>query len=382
MSDKPQTLSALGGSAVNAVHYTQLDVGLRAAMAQKLGERYGAAGASDIDLQVANDLISEMLKDAALLVRQALVETLQRNPNAPRAVVKALAVDDDAVALPLLRVSEVLTSDDLLDILNSSGTMSKMTAVAQRPKLPEVVSDVLCERGDEKVVATLFQNTSAQISAHGFDRAITRVGAADEVQLALVRRPSVPLSVLDRISVMLSEHVRNQLVEKHGLSVDAAMSLVLNTQQRMTVGLATGMDDAAVAQLTKDLYSDGRLTDTFVIRALCMANLQLFEHALAVRALTSVSKVRSTLDSQNALQIGLLLRAAAISENWKAFILQALEVLHLSATDTDQMDVGAYKSKIVERILSICADHDADFAQEDLDYIMSHSIGPGALQQA
>jgi uncharacterized protein (DUF2336 family) len=365
--------STFGGSTASALHYAQLDVGMRAAMAQKLGERYGAGATSDVDLKVANDLIAEMIKDAAIQVRQALVETLQRNPHAPRAAIKALAVDDDAVALPVLRVSEILTPDDLVEILNTAGTMSRMTAVAHRKALPSSVSDVLCERGDANVVSALFSNTGAQISAKGYDVAIDRVGKAEAVQLALVRRPSVPLSALDRISVMLSEHVRAQLVANHGLSVDAAMSLVLPTQQRLTVGLATGMTDKEVAQLTKELYQNGRLTDPLVIRALCMANLQFFEQAIAVRALISVPKVREILSGQNPTQIGQLLKSASVSEKWTAFVIQAIGVLNLSSLDTEQLDVAPYKSKIVERILTICADHDADFAQEDLDYIFSQS---------
>jgi uncharacterized protein (DUF2336 family) len=354
-----------------ALAFANLDVSVRAVMAARLGERYGSHNDNETDIKVANELIAEILRDAALQVRQALVETLKQNPRAPREAILDLAHDEDAVAIPVLRYSEILTEDDILEILSATDSMGKMTAVAGREGLPVRVSEALCERGDAVVVSTLFDNGSATISERAFERAIDRVGKDDAVQMALTRRPAVPLAVLDRISVMLTERVRSQLVSQHGVSVDAAMSLMINVQQRITVGLSSGMDDDAVMRLMRDLYDNGRLTDALIIRALCMANIQFVEHALAVRGLIGVNKVREALWSRNPSHIHMILKGAALGEKWTAFVVQVLELLHASAFDMGKLELSAYKSRIIERILSVCADHDADFAAEDLDYLLN-----------
>jgi uncharacterized protein (DUF2336 family) len=358
-------------SGIATLPYAALDVSVRAVMATRLGERYGSHNDSETDIKVANELIAEILRDAALQVRQALVETLKKNPRAPREAVLALAHDHDAVAMPVLRYSEILTENDILEILQDTDSMGKLTAVAGREGLPARVSEVLCERGDATVVSTLFDNGSATITERAYERAIERVGRDDAVQMALTRRPAVPLAVLDRISVMLTDRVRTQLVSQHGVSIDAAMSLMINVQQRMTVGLSSGMDDDAVMRLMRDLYDNGRLSDAMIIRALCMANIQFVEHALAVRGLIGVKKVREALWSRNPTHIQMVLKGAALSEKWASFVTQVLNLLHDSAVDMGQLELSAYKARIIERILSICADHDADFAAEDLDYLLT-----------
>jgi uncharacterized protein (DUF2336 family) len=360
----------------NAAHYDQLDASLRAAMARRLGERFGQVAGSDFDIGVARDFLMRMVKDAAVQVRQSLVETLKANPRAPRDVVKALAEDEDLVALPILRFSEVLTENDLVEILNTTEAFTKMTAIAGRKGVSTRVTDILCERGDAGVVTALLENTTADVSPRGYAKAVDRVGHDEAVQMALVRRPAVSLEILDRILVMMSDQLRRTLVSDQKLSAESATAMLFATQHRLTIGLATSMPDAVVDRLTAGLFREGRLSDDLLVRAVCMANLQFFESAIAARALVSTPHAREVLQRGTDASIGILLRNASLPEKWAAFVIKALGVLRQSLLDTQKTEVADYQAAIMERIISFCADQDPGFAEAEMDYLLSRIQGP------
>ena len=58
-----------------------------------------------------------MIKDAEVRVREALAQNLKENPDLPHDVALSLAQDVDQVALPILQFSDVLTDDDLIEII-------------------------------------------------------------------------------------------------------------------------------------------------------------------------------------------------------------------------------------------------------------------------
>src|SRR5262245_9187293 len=94
-------------------------------------------------------------QDVEIRVRQALAETLADKSNAPPDVVLALAKDDELVADPILRLSEILKPDDLVAIVQSQRNTKKMTAIAQRRNVAPSVCLAIVEHGDEKTAIEL-----------------------------------------------------------------------------------------------------------------------------------------------------------------------------------------------------------------------------------
>jgi uncharacterized protein (DUF2336 family) len=104
-----------------------------------------------------------LVRDLEVKVRQTLAEALAASPKLPVEVVRRLAHDDIAVAAPILERSQVLSDEELGEIVRSHA-MQYALAVAGREHLPEFRSDILAETGDVKVVARLVGNAGAQIS--------------------------------------------------------------------------------------------------------------------------------------------------------------------------------------------------------------------------
>lgn len=108
----------------------------RADTARKVAGVYGTE-LGEAERRLAEDIFRIMIRDAETLVRAALSQTLKDNPMVPHDVALALARDVEDVSVPMLRHSEVLTDDDLVEILRH-GAPAVGEAVAERKRLSAV----------------------------------------------------------------------------------------------------------------------------------------------------------------------------------------------------------------------------------------------------
>ncbi len=108
----------------------------RANAAHKICRRLDSIELTDAETESARQVLDLMCNDAAVLVRRALAVTLRNSPKLPRDIAIRLAKDVDAIAIPVLKNSPVITDEDLVEIV-LSGSPEKQTAIAQRPTLGE-----------------------------------------------------------------------------------------------------------------------------------------------------------------------------------------------------------------------------------------------------
>src|SRR3546814_7264381 len=112
-------------------------------------------------------------RDKATRVRQILGEALKWVAGARPAVIRQLARDaEDVVACPVHEFSPLLSDEDLLEIIASSGLSSRLCAIARRSSLGETISDAIVLRNDRPAVSALLANGSAQIREETLDRLI------------------------------------------------------------------------------------------------------------------------------------------------------------------------------------------------------------------
>ena len=127
-------------------------VAMRSELAAKVAQELDSAQLTPEELAIARDIARLMAQDVAETVRQALAESLRCAHHLPRDVALRLAHDVEAVALPILSASPVLTDDDLIAILRQANT-PRQQAIASRPEVSEPVSDVVIAVADETAVA-------------------------------------------------------------------------------------------------------------------------------------------------------------------------------------------------------------------------------------
>lgn len=338
----------------------------RADLAAKLGRQFDG-DLTEGERRLAEDIIRHMARDAVVRVRQSLAENLKANPNLPRDVALTLARDVEAVAIPILSVSQVLSDDDLLEVVRT-GTDAKHTAIAQRPTVGARVADALIETGSEGAVAALVANEGAQLGETSLGRVIDRFGASEAVQTPLVRRSRLPVTVAERLVAVVSEKLQQYLVAHHELSPKIAADAILQSRERATVTLFSGeSDEAALERLVAQLSANGRLTPSLIVRALCMGDIGFFEAALAHLAGVPLTNARLLIHDAGRLGLKSVYDRAKLPPALLPACRIAIDVLKETPYDGEEHDRERHRRRMIERILT----QYEDLAADDLEYLLA-----------
>jgi len=207
-----------------------------------------------------------MVKDAEVRVREALSESLKHSNDISHEVAVALANDVDEVSMPMLEFSEVLTDDDLVEIIKSQGSEAQQ-AVASRASVSAGLADSIVENSaDANVVATLMKNEGAKLEEGTMDKVLDKYGDDETVNAPLAKRAQLPIKVAERLVNLVSEQVREHLVTHHEMSDNTVMDLFFNARERATANLINDDDsDVGFGDLVDQMFENGRLTETLIL---------------------------------------------------------------------------------------------------------------------
>jgi uncharacterized protein (DUF2336 family) len=338
---------------------------VRAEVAGKLAADLDNPRLTDAELKIAQDIIAVMAKDVEVAVRKALSQSLRGAARLPHDVALRLANDIEAIALPVLTYSPVLTDQDLVQIIQR-GSSAKQEAIAGRPNVSEKVSETLIAEASEKAVSTLMKNPTARISDDGFTKAIDRFGENETVKESMVKRARLPVTVAERLVTMVSEQLKDYLVGHHELPPSLAADLILESQERSIVNLSGGSSEQELEKLVAQMHANKRLMPSIVLRALCMGDIAFFEAAIAI--LANVPLVNARILIHDAGQLGLksIYTKSGLPAQFLPAVRIAIEVVDDTSMDGGAHDRERYRARIIERILT----QYENFGPEDLQYLI------------
>ena len=338
----------------------------RAELAVKVAQQFAGSALSDSERKLAEDIIRFMARDAVVRVRQSLSENLKASPSLPRDVALMLARDVEAVAIPVLSVSTVLTDADLVEVVRT-GTDAKHTAIAQRPAVSASVADALIESASEGAVAALVANDGAELGERSLSRVLDRFSGSEAVQEPLVQRSKLPITIAERLVAVVSEKLRQHLVTNHELPPQVAADLILQSRERATVSLFTGgSDEGALERLVAQLSRTGRLTPSLLVRALCVGDVAFFETAMSHLANVPLTNARLLIHDAGRLGLKSIYDKAKLPPALMPACRIALDVLKETPYDGEAHDIERHRRRVIERILT----QYEDLAAEDLDYLL------------
>jgi len=121
--------------------------------------------------------LAELVEVEARVHVAKLLAPLER---APGTVVVKLANDDIEVARPLLEFSNVLSDDDLIEIIGHQSEAHRV-AIAGRINVPERVGEAIVEHGGTASVVRLVRNTTAEFDADTLRKLVVRARADAEI---------------------------------------------------------------------------------------------------------------------------------------------------------------------------------------------------------
>jgi len=234
------------------------------------------------------DALTTLVADEAARVRAAVAEVLKDMPEAPHALILALAHDAAVmVSEPVIRFSPSLSTEDLMSLLASAPSPDTARAVAGRAAIDEAISDAIAATADNEAIRALLTNRSAQIREATLDALIARAASHVEWHEPLVNRPMLPA----RAARALSEIVATHLLEVLAARTDLDQTVGAELRSRLAVRLtapeapATRRMDQTIEQAMAEaraLDGEGRLTEHALLEATRQGETRLAAALLAV----------------------------------------------------------------------------------------------------
>ena len=320
----------------------------------------------------SEQILKIVVDGAADRVRRALAVTLKASHNLPPEIASRLARDIDAVALPILENSPVLSDEDLADILESAEP-ARQYAIARRATLSETVTNALCSFATDGAITLALGNEQAAFGATGLNKAMDRFPTAQELQDAIIERPVLPLIVAEKLAARLTGELFDRLVEKHAMPPQMAIDLANRTRERAGVDLISQAGlQADMQRYVQQLHLNGRLTPSFVLRALCQGEVRLVEHAFAELSGIAHNKAWLLVHDGGAMGLRAVFERSGMPPSIYPAFRAAIDVLHETEFDGSSEDRMRFRKRMIERVLtrfqSIPQD-DLDYLLEKLDYV-------------
>lgn len=338
----------------------------RAVAAHRLCRRMEQVTLTEQERIAANEVMRLMAADAAEIVRRALAVTLRGSTIVPRDVAMKLAKDVESIAAPVLTFSPAFSDRDLAELVRDA-SVAKQIAIAHRASLGEGVTNALSTHGCLEAIKIAVANDQASFSAFGLETALDRFGADQGLATGMAYRKLLPLSVAERLVDLVSDQVRQHLVDRHALSPETAMRIALGAQERATVDLVDQAGRAAdMPAFVAHLHRQARLTPSLMLRALAQGHISFFEHALAV--LAGVPHHRAWLLVHDAGPLGLraIYERAALPPRLLPVFRAAVDTYHGLAAEAGLADMARFQSTMLERFLT----QPGAAPREDMDYLI------------
>jgi uncharacterized protein (DUF2336 family) len=338
----------------------------RAVAAHKICRSIDREKLSDEDRARANEILRVMAADAAELVRRALAITLKNSPNVPRDVALKLARDVESIALPILSCSPVFTDQDLAEIVRVGGPV-RQVVIAKRPRVSQTVTAALAEHGVERAVEAACANDNADFAERTLQDVIARFEDSERVLTAVAYRNALPMSVTEKLIDLVSDTVRDHLLNHHNISPELALDIALGARERATIDLVDQAGRAAdVRGFVSHLNKNERLTASLLLRALAHGHMTFFEWGLA--ELASVPHHRTWLMIHDAGPLGLkaIYERSGLPARLYAAFRNAVDTFHSMEFDGGARDRERFQERMLQRFLS----QPSQAAREDVDYLL------------
>jgi uncharacterized protein (DUF2336 family) len=292
-----------------------------------------------------------LTQDQLTLVRKELSEALKDVAEAPHHVIQCLARDvEQAVAAPVLEFSPLLTDDDLLEIIESSGVEGAVSAISRRADVSGTISHAIAHTQDEDAVAQLLANPSAQIREETLDWIVEGSREVSTWQMPLAKRPKLPRHAARKLTEFVADSVLAMLHRRDDLDADTAGLIDKTVRARMEnqPPPSEGTDDASAdaipgletnarhpgaaktktvdrghtAEYVQSLYDGGKLDAERLDIELRSGNRGFIIHALALMAGMPPAMVTRIADARSAKAMTALAWKAGLTMRF-SIMLQA-----------------------------------------------------------
>jgi len=329
---------------------------VRATLAGKIAAEYRFGKFSESESALAADIFRLLLKDVEKNVRAAMSKELCHSRHVPRDIILKLANDAGDVAAPVLRHSVVLTEDDLIALVESTRELIKLSAIARRDTISSPLADKLVDTKQTPVLEELLANKGAAVSEQAILRSWNLIANDSDLLRTLVSRGGLPVTIAEKLLLVVSDELKQELMNTYKLGKAFSSKVVSDVREWEVLGLlptgemsAIPRSDEQAEALVEQLYANGRLTHSLLIRSLCVGCLNVFEVGLAKMARVPRVNARILLMSGGSLGFRAIYKASGMPDGF-ADAIEILLRISLEETEFGRLRRMDFCKRVIDRI--------------------------------
>jgi uncharacterized protein (DUF2336 family) len=268
------------------------------------------------EMPLFDGVLTQLAGEMEEAVRAELAERMADSPNPPPRLLRGLASDVAAVALPVLTRSPALTPEDLLHVTRS-GDQGHLRAISQRVHVPEQVSDAIIQRGDDTTLGVLLRNEGAELSRAAHEVAVQRASANPELHQAVVDRQSLPVDLLNEMYFVVEARLRDRILQRNAALDPAALDAALEAGRKRLAARdgALPPDYVAAETAIKALLKGQQLTPSSLAAFLRNGEMTKFLVALSELADVDFHTARRIIERRELDALAILCKAAGFDRS-------------------------------------------------------------------
>jgi len=190
--------------------------------------------------------------------------------------------------------------------------------------------------------------------------------------VAMAYRKALPPSIAEKLVSRVSDHVRQHLIDQHGLSSEMALDAALAVRERATIDL---VDQAGrttdLKAFCAHLHRQERLTPSLLLRALVNGNISFFEWGLAELSGVAHHRVWVMVHDAGPLGLRAIYQRAGLPESLYPAFRAAVDSVHTLHQEGANLNLAQFQERLMERFLT----QNVSGAEDDIDYLLARLDG-------
>jgi uncharacterized protein (DUF2336 family) len=319
----------------------------------------GSSRYSKRQFALFDEVFKVIVEVIELKTRTRLANRFADDPNAPAALVRAFAANDAAaVAGPVLSRSKVLVDSDLIATA-STKSQDHLYAIARRRTISEAVTDILIERGEQRVVHAVARNGGASISDEGFGKLVQLSSGDIKLALHVGARHDVPRHHFLQLLEAASAAVCSKIIAANPKFADLVQEAVTEVADDINGEVRKHSQDHAKAKFRVRRLTEWKELGEADVHA--AASAQDFERtvaALSGLAGCPIEMAERAVLNVNPGAVQIIARVAGCSwATMKALLLMEVADRKMSKLDLDRARVNfdELEWKTAKRVLEFYA---------------------------
>ncbi len=312
------------------------DSDARISVTKKISFDYLTNSFSPEEITIAEEIFRLLAKDVEVRVRATLSESLKLAKNLPHDIALQLAKDVAEVAIPMLQFSEVLTEEDLCDIVNDS-EVQKILAVARRKNLTRTIRNTLMDTGNPEVLEIVCSNNDFISSEQDYEELIDKYAGNSTIMRKIIGRASLPTVLVEKMMSEVSSNIVKEIRSKYNITPAALDTYASHSLEISVLSVIDhSSKNSEIDYLVNHLYNFGKLTPSIILSGLCMGRKRFFISSLAKRAGIPITNAEIIIRDGGRRGLSLLLAKAGIPEKLSDAVELVIKLTdEKKATDND-----------------------------------------------